>query len=56
VNRAGDDAERTDEDEWPPAELAAASDLVCLCAVGHTDVEEVGVARTACWLERTQAA
>ena len=24
-----------------PAELAAASDLVCLCVVGDTDVEEV---------------
>ena len=32
-----------------PAELAAASDLVCLCVVSNNDVREVVYGETACW-------
>ena len=34
-----------------PAELAAASDLVCLCVVGDDDVGKCSTARPGCWPE-----
>jgi len=39
-----------------PAELGAASDLVCLCVVGDTDVEEVVGGERGSWAAWSRAA